>query len=330
MTTRSIRRGVPLIACALWLGAAPLARAEIVERIVAVVNDRVILLSELRMRVREHLPQLARIQDPKAREQQLAILQRQELEKLVDAILIEEEGKQRKLEVTVAEVDKAIETVLEQNKLTRAELIATLGQEGYSFTAYRADLRRQILRLKTINLAVRSRINVSWDEVRAAYQKSVAEMGVGLKLDVSQVFLRVDRSASDRTGPEVQLRRAQRFARDLKVGRMTFADLARRVSDDGATSAQGGRLGLVGRGVLPPRVEAAVFAVKTKDALVGPVVTDEGVYLLLVHERKESEALPFENVKRQLRERLYNVQAAKRTSAWVAALRKHAIIDIRL
>ena len=111
---------------------------------------------------------------------------------------------------------------------------------------------------------------------------------------------------------------------------MTFADLARRVSDDGATSAQGGRLGLVGRGVLPPRVEAAVFAVKTKDALVGPVVTDEGVYLLLVHERKESEALPFENVKRQLRERLYNVQAAKRTSAWVAALRKHAIIDIRL
>jgi peptidyl-prolyl cis-trans isomerase SurA len=331
MTSRPRRRGVALTAFVLVLGAAaPFARAEIVERIVAVVNERVILLSELRMRVREHLPQLARIQDPAARDRQLAMVQRQELEKLVDAILIEEEGKQRKLEVTVSEVDKAIDTVLEQNKLTKSELIATLGQEGYSFTAYRADLRRQILRLKTINLAVRSRINVSWDEVRAAYQKSVAEMGVGLKLDLSQIFLRVDRGVAGRGGSEAQLRRAERFHRDLKAGRATFADLARRVSEDGATRAQGGRLGLVGRGVLPPRVEAAAFTVKGKDVLVGPVTTDAGIYLVLVHDRKESEALPFESVKRQLRERLYNVQAAKRTAAWVASLRRRALIDIRL
>ena len=308
----------------------PLARAEVVERIVAVVNERVILLSELRMRVREQLPQLARIQDPKVREQQLALLQRQELEKLVDAILIEEEGKERKLEVTVEEVDKAIATVLEQNKLTRKELIATLEQEGYSFTAYRADLRRQILRLKTINLAVRSRINVSLDEVRAAYQKSVTEMGVGLKLDISQIFLRVERDASGRAGLEAQRRKADRFFGDLRAGRATFAELARRVSQDGATREKGGRLGFVGRGVLPPRVEAAAFAAKGKDVLLGPIVTDEGVFIVLVHERKESEALPFEKVKEQLRERLYNVQAAKRTAAWVASLRRRAIIDIRL
>lgn len=331
MKSSPLRRGVTVTAFLLSLGAvAPLARAEIVERIVAVVNERVVLLSELRMRVREHLPQLARIQDPKARDRQLAILQRQELEKLVDAILIEEEGKQRKLEVTVAEVDKAIDTVLEQNKLTRNELIATLGQEGYSFPAYRADLRRQILRLKTINLAVRSRINVSWDEVRAAYQKSVAEMGVGLKLDVSQIFLRLDRGSAGRGGAESQRRRAERFARDVKAGKVTFADLARRVSEDGATRAQGGRLGLVGLGVLPPRVEAAAFAAKGKEVLVGPVATDDGVYLVLVHERRESEAMPYESVKHQLRERLYNVQAAKRTAAWVASLRRRAIIDIRL
>ena len=69
---------------------APPARAEVVERIVAVVNNRIILLSELRQRVREYLPQLSRIRDPKQRMQQYKRVQRAELEKLVDAILIEE------------------------------------------------------------------------------------------------------------------------------------------------------------------------------------------------------------------------------------------------
>lgn len=324
-------RAWPMLALALWLAApASAARAEIVERIVAVVNSRIILLSELRLRVREYQPQLARIQDPKAREQQLAILERQELEKLVDAILIEEEGKSRKLEVTVAEVDKAIDTVLQQNKLTRQELIATLTQEGYSFAAYRADLRRQILRLKTINLAVRSRISVSWDEVRAAYQKSVAQMGVGLKLRLSQIFLRVDRASTGRTGERAQMLRAERYARDLRAGKVAFADLARRVSDDEETRAKGGDLGLIGRGVLPPLVETAVFAARGKGVVVGPVATDTGVYLVVLHERRESEALPFDKIKHQLRSRIYNVRAATRTAAWVKVLRQKALIDIRL
>lgn len=323
----------PIIAMGITLGllgSAPPARAEVVERIVAVVNSRIILLSELQQRVREFLPQLARIRDPRQRQQQYKRLQRQELEKLVDAILIEEEGKKRKLRVTRAEVDKAIRTVLTQNKLTRAELVATLAQEGYSFSNYRSDLRKQILRLKTINLAVRSRINVSWDEVRAHYQKSVARMGVGLKLAVSQIFLRVDRSDTNRLGRDAQLRRARKFAARLRAKRITFAALARRVSDDAETRSKGGDLGFVGREYPAPLVENAVFAAKGQNVLVGPVVTDAGIYLVLLRERKESQALPYEKIKRRLRARLYSLRAAKRTGAWVKTLRQRALVDLRL
>jgi peptidyl-prolyl cis-trans isomerase SurA len=305
------------------------ARAEIVERIVAVVNDRVILLSELNVRVREYLPQLARIRDPRQRRKQLKRVQRRELNRLVDAILIELEGKKRKLRVSVAEVEKAIQTVLRQNKLTKAELIATLAQEGYPFSAYRADLRRQILRLKTINLAVRSRINVSWDEVRAHYQKSVARMGVGLKLKLSQIYLRVDRSGGKATLTR-QRRRAKRYIQRLRAGKISFAALARQVSDDPESRAKGGRLGFVGRGSLPPPVESAVFATRGQNKIIGPVETDSGLYIVAIHARKESEALPFEKIKRRLKMKLYNLRAAKRTAAWVKSLRQRALIDIRL
>lgn len=324
------RRSAVLLGVVVLLSGAPSGRAEIVERIVAVVNERIILLSELSLRVREYQPQLARIQDTRARKRQLELLKRRELERLVDAILIEEAGKKRKLSVTDAQVEKAIRSVLQQNKLTRAELIATLAQEGYPFTQYRADLRRQILRLKTINLAVRSRISVSWDEVRAHYQKSVARLGVGLKLKISQIFLRVDRSGSGEAGLARQQRLAANYLKMLRSGAVSFADLARRVSDDTESKARGGLLGLVGRGKLPPLVESAVFAIKGVRRLVGPVVTDSGIYLVFVHERKESEALPFEKVKDRLKAKLYSLKAAKRTRAWVKALRQRALIDLRL
>lgn len=307
-----------------------IARAEIVEKIVAVVNDRIVLLSELNTRVREYLPQLARIQDPKARRQQLRLLQRRELTKLVDAILIEEEGTKRKLSVTQSEVEKAIQTVLGQNKLTLKELVATLAQEGYPFASYRADLRKQILRLKTINLAVRSRVSVSRDEVRAHYQKRVASMGVGLKLKLSQIFLRVDRSSEGDGELTRQLHRARRFVRQLRGGRIAFAKLASRVSDDPETRARGGALGMVSRGSLPPRVETAVFAEQGVKKVVGPVLTDSGLYIMYIHARKESEALPFEKVKRRLKAMLYNLRSAKRTEAWVKTLRQRALIDLRL
>ncbi len=305
------------------------AQAEIVDRIVAVVNERIVLLSELNTRVREFLPKLAQIRDPKVRQRQFHMLQRRELVKLVDAILIEEEGKKRKLRVSNGDVDKAIQTVLRQNKLTLKELIATLAQEGYPFASYREDLRKQILRLKTINLAVRSRISISWTEVRAHYQKSVARMGVGLKLKLSQIFLRVDRSATGRYGRANQRRRALRLVRQLRARKVTIGALARQISDDVETRSRGGDLGEVGRGTLPPQVETAVFAQKGAKKVVGPISTDSGFYIVYIHARKESEALPFDKIKRRLKSRLYRIRAAKRTAAWVKSLRQKALIDVR-
>jgi len=319
---------------AISVGAAMVypttAQAEIVERVVAVVNERIVLLSELNTRVREYLPKLAQIRDPKMRQRQFRLLQRRELVKLVDAILIEEEGKKRKLKVSSSDVDKAIKTVLRQNKLTLKELIATLAQEGYPFSSYRSDLRKQILRLKTINLAVRSRISVSWTEVRAHYQKSVSRMGVGLKLKLSQIFLRVDRSGSGRYGLANQRSRAHRLVKRLRTGKVAMAVLARQVSDDPETRSGGGALGFVGRGTLPPQVETAVFAVTGAKKVVGPISTDSGLYIVYIHARKESEALPFDKIKRRLKARLYRLRAAKRTAAWVKSLRQKALIDVRM
>jgi parvulin-like peptidyl-prolyl isomerase len=111
--------------------------------------------------------------------------------------------------------------------------------------------------------------------------------------------------------------------------RQDFATLARRISDDAETRATGGSLGWMQRGKLPPVVEEAVFAVTGVNQVVGPIVTENGLYLVLVHERKESEALPFDQVKDQLKSKLFNLRAGKRTEAWVKSLRQRALIDLR-
>jgi len=62
---------------------------------------------------------------------------------------------------------------------------------------------------------------------------------------------------------------------------------------------------------------------------ISKVVTEAGIHLVYLHERKEPEALPFDQVKDQLKARLQNARAARRSEAWVKSLRQRALIDLR-
>jgi peptidyl-prolyl cis-trans isomerase D len=155
-------------------------------------------------------------------------------------------------------------------------------------------------------------------------------MGVGRKVRVRQIVLRLQGPGSRAQRLHRQLARARALLERLRSGRVSFADLARKVSDDPATRAKGGDLGFVGRGALPPPVETAVFGAKGAGVLVGPVVAEGGVYLLRIEAQKASMALPFDKIKHRLRSQIYNVRAARRTAAWIRSLRQRALVDIRL
>jgi peptidyl-prolyl cis-trans isomerase SurA len=271
--------------------------------------------------------QLAAIPDPAQRRQRLSQLRKQLLRQLIDEKLIEQEARRLKLEVQPEDIERAVQEVIRRNKLTPGELEEALRREGKSLEEYKREvLRPQLLRLRVLNIQVRSRIAVSDDELKALYQQNLRSLGVETKVQARHIFVVV---AGDATEEQRAERRtlARSLARRVKDGE-DFAALARQYSDDSVSRADGGKLGLVGRGSLPPGIEDVVFSMK-KGEIRGPLRTSRGFHIVQVTGREESSARPYEEVREQLRNQLTAQKMEKATEAWLKDVRRKSYVDIK-
>ncbi|MGH8091155.1 MAG: peptidylprolyl isomerase [Rudaea sp.] len=147
-----------------WSGlqAQALMPAQSLDRIVAVVDDDVILQSELDAAVANILNQY------RANPQQLPprdVLDRQVLQSLIMMRLQVARAKDTGIRVSDADVDQAVQRVAANNKVSVDQLRASLSGEGMSFEDFRSHLRDQILVQRLQQRAVQGQANVSDSEI---------------------------------------------------------------------------------------------------------------------------------------------------------------------
>jgi len=310
------------------LAAAP-ATARVVERIVAVVNQEIVLLSELKDRLRPMARQLNRIKDKTMREQRLDELRRQLLDMMIDEKLIAQQANRLKLTVSDKDLERAVGDVMAKNNLTRKELEEALSQEGKTITAYKQQiLKPQLLRMRVLNVQVRSRVSVTNEEIKALYQKNLRALGVETKVRARHIFLAVPEDATKAQVAAVKAR-AVALLRQVKQKDVDFAAVAKEKSEDPVTREDGGDLRYFGRGTLPSNIEDKVFAMKAGE-IGGPLRTERGFHIIKIEDREESSARTLDEVKGQLRNTIYAQKMEKATKAWLGELRKKAHIDMRL
>ena len=299
----------------------------IIERVVAVVNDTVIMESELMQRARPMMGEADKVTDTRERQKQQRQIVRQVLGQLVDEELILQAAAEAKLEVSEQEVQKALEEVKRQNKVTDAQLVEALKQQGYSIDEYRKDVRRQILRLRAINVLVRPRVAVTDDEVREQYEKMIGKSSAVTEVRVKHILVKLPERPT-----EEQMNAARRRAGEL-VSRARagedFSELAKVSSDDAATKASGGDLGWLKRGELPTEWEEILFAMAEKEVR-GPVRGPQGLHVFQLLEAKKESLRSFDEVKEQLRNQLYSEEMEKQTKVWLEELKKRAHVEIKL
>lgn len=327
-------RQTSLILGGLWVGVLvggviSVAHAEIVERVVAVVNSHILLQSELDNRLQPIIPQLQQqISDTNMRQQRLEEIRRQMLNMMIDEELIKQEAQKLKITVSERDLDLAIQDVMRKNNLTLAQLEEALRQEGKSLEDYKETmLKPQLLRLRVINIQVRSRINISDEEIRAYYQKNLRALGADARIHARHIVLAIP---PDAKAPQVAERKlfALELIEKIKKGQ-DFAKLAKLYSHDATTREDGGDLGYFSRGgTLPPNVEDIVFKLK-KGEISSPISTEKGFYIVQILDRKESSARTFDEVKDELREQIYGQKMEKATTAWLAEVRKRSYLDIK-
>lgn len=337
MILRSLQLRSPLGSRAITLAIALVlfstvdirqGHARVVERIAAVVNKQIILLSELRERIAPFEAQLDRIPDEDTRQRRRDEALKQALDQMVDEKLIQQEASRLQLGVKEEEVEKAVSEVMRRNSLTREQLEAALRQEGKGLNEYKAQiLRPQLLRLKVLNVQVRSRISVSEDEIKALYQQNVRSLGAETKVRARHVFFYIPPGTSSKKAAK-RVALARKVLDQLNHGG-DFAELVNKYSDDSVTRADGGDLGSISRGSLPARIEDEVFRMK-KGEIRGPLRSSRGVHIVQVTEREESAARPYDEVREQLRAQLLNEKTEKATRTWLKDVRKRSYVEIKL
>ncbi|RMG20051.1 MAG: peptidylprolyl isomerase [Deltaproteobacteria bacterium] len=321
-----------VVALALVLLLVPSAAVakggRVIERIAAVVNGEVIPLSKVYERAAPMLESLE-----KAGEGDDALARRHALQEalrdLIDEQLIETEVKARAQPLTDAEIDRAIEEVRRKAGLDPEAFRRAIEAQGYTWEGYRRELAKQIQRFRLLAEEVRSKVQVTDEDVRTYLAQKGETLG-GEELRVRHILIRVPENA-----PPEEVARARERAERARVRIVEdgedFGKVAKEVSEDPGTAADGGDLGWFGRGRMVKPFEEAAFAAKPGE-VVGPIRTPFGWHLLQVRARRvreEGGALDAARME-QARQELFEREMELQTRRYLEALRRKAVIEIKV
>ena len=312
---------VKWLTMALLLPLATLAgAAELVDRVVAVVNDDVILLNELEAAILPYVERLSKAGYPPEKERQLRFKIREDiLSQLIDRTLTDQEVRRLGLSVEAAEIDSAIERVKQANFLTDETLREAMASQGYTLEEYRENVRQQILRSKLVNREIKARTVITAEDARAYYESHPEAFGGQSSYHLRNILLL--RDTADLAARQAQILEAL-------AGGMGFADAARRYSQ-AAQAADGGDLGQFPLDRLSPQIRDAIQSL-SQGQHTGWLDTEQGSQLFYIDRIVQAEGKSFEMVKAQIEETLYRQSVDEKFRSWLDGLRQRSYIRTTL
>ncbi|MFY0526390.1 peptidylprolyl isomerase [Archangium gephyra] len=315
-----------MVAALLLSGAV--ARAELVDRVAAVVNRDVIALSEVEKRAAPELSRLASERDPQKRAEQRAKVLKTSLDILIGEKLMEAEIRELGLGVTDAELDAAVTDVRRQNNVTdEAAFERLLSGEGFTVKTYKEFLRNQMSRMKLVQMKVTPKVKVSEEDLKAAYTQYTKLESGDAEVHARHILVQVDAKATPEQ-VEAARQKALKLAEEARKPGVDFSELAKKKSE-GPSASDGGDLGFFRRGVMVPAFERVAFALKEGE-VSEPVRTQFGWHVLKVEERRAVDVAPFEEVKAELENRLKLQKTEKFVEQYVQELRQKASVDVKI
>ncbi|HEX5744683.1 MAG TPA: peptidylprolyl isomerase [Archangium sp.] len=316
-----------MVAALLLTGAV--ARAELVDRVAAVVNRDVIALSEVEKRAAPELARLnASVRDPKQRAEERAKVLKASLNTLIGEKLMEGEIRELGLATTDAELEAAVSDVRRQNNITdEAQFERLLSGEGFTVKTYKDFLRNQMSRMKLVNMKVAPKVKVSEEDLKAAYTQYTKMESGDAEVHARHILVQVDAKAAPEK-VEAARQKALKLAEEARKPGVDFAELAKAKSE-GPSASDGGDLGFFRRGVMVPAFERVAFTLKEGE-VSEPVRTQFGWHVLKVEERRAVDVAPFEQVKGELENRLKMQKTEKFVEQYVQELRQKASVEEKI
>lgn len=299
--------------------------SEVVDRIVAVVNDDIITLSELNEAMRPYEQKILASGYTSERERQMLFRVREDmLNQLIDQKLTDQEIARYKLNVSDNEIDQAIERIKKTNSLTDEGFRAALEREGMSMEAYRQRMKEQLLRANLLNKEVKSKIVITREDVRKYYDEHPDLYKVTQSYVLETILSRPEPSRADISNA-VSRNALETLLPLLRSGK-PFSDIVSTVQQPGLDLRQI-ELGEYRLDVMAPEIRDTVTRLKPGD-YSEVIETDQGFQVFRVLEIRKNAGKTLEEATIEIEDKLYREILDARFNKWLQELRKKSVIKI--
>lgn len=308
--------------------AAPCAEKKepkMIDRIVAIVNDDIVTLSEVEEIYGPYAEKIRAYGNISGREKEMLFEARKEIiEQFIDKKLTDQEIKKAGITVSEPEIDSQVERVKEKNFMTDEQLRKSLEKEGLTLEKYRQQIKKRIQRQRLLEYKVKSKLVITREDSMAYYEEHRNEYSETVEYHLRNIIMKVSDFESDEKKQETWLR-MQALREKLEKGE-SFEELARLYSESSLASS-GGDLGLFKLTELSPQIRDAI-----KDMPIGGYTdilsTEHGYQLFFIENIVKTPGKTFEEASSEIEEALYNKMLDEALKSWLDNLRKEAHIKI--
>ncbi|MBI1912424.1 MAG: SurA N-terminal domain-containing protein [Deltaproteobacteria bacterium] len=312
-----LKKALPLVFAFVF--ALPIISfAETVDKIVAIINDSIITLSELNastaMALDKASPEAKK--DPKKADAIKSAM----LESLIEQKLVKQAADKAGIDISEREIDNAVEDIKRQNNFTQESLLLALAQSGLTYREYREQLKEQIRQVKFINKEFRSKISILQEDIEDYYRSHLDEFYAPASFRINLIFIPNENKEA--------FRQKLKTVQDGINKGEDFRQLASSYSD-GPAASLGGDMGYVSSGEISETLEAAALKLKPNE-ISKPINAPEGVYFIQLIDKLEPAPRPLPEVKGLIQDKLYKKAMDDRFTYWLAEVKKVAHIEIRL
>jgi parvulin-like peptidyl-prolyl isomerase len=297
-----------------------------VDRVVAVVNDEVITLSEVDRMIGPFLQEGVKAEDRLERKEQLNRLRRQALDTLIDEKVMDYEIKRVGLKVTPRECETVIEDIKKQNKATQEDLERALAREGMTFEQYKTQVEKRILRSKLVQYSVKVEPKASEKQLRDFYEQHAERYRTPETLRPAHILFGVPKDAPPEKVQEVR-KKCQEVLDRIRKGE-DFGEMALLYSQDPSAKDRGD-LGYFKKGELLPAFEKELSRLRVGE--VGGIIrTEFGFHLIKLLDRRGGTPIPFEEAKARVQQEYFQSEMERAVKQFITSLKEKSVIDIRL
>lgn len=299
------------------------AKAELVDHIVAVVNNEIVTMSDQK-NFSHKVESAGMIDDLLLFGQPADLLKGNsaaQINYLINEKLIGSEIKRLNLSVTIERVEQEIRDIAKRNNVSRADLLVAIKNQGMSASDYQEFIKTRIERQSLIEQEITSKIRVSDEDVMAQYARIHNDSSSGIyEYTLAHILFNPRKG-----GAEAAKERAEVVLRKLRSGD-SFDALAEQHSED-PNFSNGGVLGTFKAGEFNAELEQAVQGLGAGD-ISKVVQTKAGFHIIKVLAKKTVSDPRYEKEKEKIRAGLFEVSFQRQFKVWLESKKDEAAIRI--